>query len=38
VSSDGQLYGRDEYWTALGLDWVGTMTNFVDFGLDPPTS
>jgi len=25
----------DEHWTALGLDWIRTMTKFVDFGLDP---
>jgi len=26
---------RDEHWTGLGLDWIRTMTNFVEFGLDP---
>jgi len=26
---------RDEHWTGLGMDWIRTMTNFVDFGLDP---
>jgi len=23
---------RDEHWTGLGLDWIRTMPNFVDFG------
>jgi len=27
--------GLDEHWSGLGLDWIRTMTNFVDFGLDP---
>jgi len=26
---------RDEHWTGFGLDWIRTMTNFVDFELDP---
>ena len=26
---------RDEHWTGLGLDWIGTLTNFVEFGLYP---
>ena len=26
---------RDEYGTGLGLDWIRTMTKFVEFGLDP---
>jgi len=26
---------RDEHWTGLALDWIRTMTTFVDFGLDP---
>jgi len=25
--------GRDEHWTELGLDWIRTMTNFVELGL-----
>jgi len=25
---------RDEHWTGLGLDWIRTMMNFVEFGLD----
>jgi len=28
------VYSRDGYWTGLGLDWIWTTTNFVDFGLD----
>ena len=27
--------GRDEHWTGLGLDWIRTIANFVEFGLDP---
>ena len=30
-----QKDSRDEHRTGLGLDWTRTMTNFVDFGLDP---
>jgi len=26
---------RDEHWTRLGLDWIRTMTNFVELGLGP---
>jgi len=26
---------RDEHWTGLGLGWIQTMMNFVEFGLDP---
>jgi len=26
---------RDELWTGLGLDWIRTTANFVEFGLDP---
>jgi len=26
---------RDEHWTGLGLDWVRTIANFFEFGLDP---
>ena len=26
---------RDEPWTEFGLDWIQTMTNVFDFGLDP---
>jgi len=26
---------RDEHWTGLGLDWIRTMTNFLEFELDP---
>jgi len=29
------LLGRDEHWTGLRLDWIRTITNFVDFGFDP---
>jgi len=29
------LQTRDEHWTGLGLDWIQTLTNFVEFGLDP---
>jgi len=25
---------RDEHRTGLGLDWIGTLVNFVNFGLD----
>jgi len=25
---------REEHWTGLGLDWIRTMINFVDLGLD----
>jgi len=28
-------YTKDEHWTGLGSDWIRTMTNCVDFGLDP---
>ena len=28
-------WNRDEHWTGLGLDWIRTMTNFDEFGLDP---
>jgi len=27
--------GKDEHWTGLGLDWIRTIANFVEFGLDP---
>jgi len=23
------------HWTRLGLDWIRTIANFVEFGLDP---
>ena len=26
---------RDEHWTGLGLDWIRTIANFIEFGLDP---
>jgi len=26
---------RDEHWTGLGLDWIRTIANFVEFGLAP---
>jgi len=26
---------RDEHWTGLALDWIRTISNFVEFGLDP---
>jgi len=29
------VHGRDEHCTGLGSNWIRTMTNFVDFGLDP---
>jgi len=29
------LHTRDEHWTGLGLDCIRTITNSVDFGLDP---
>jgi len=25
--------GRDKHWTGLGLDWIGSIANFVAFGL-----
>jgi len=25
---------RDEHWTGLGSDWIRSLMNFVDFGLD----
>jgi len=31
------LYNRDETWTGLRLDWIRTVANFVEFGLDPAT-
>jgi len=27
--------GKDEHWTGLGLEWMRTIANFVDIGLDP---
>jgi len=27
--------GRDKHWTGLGLDWIRTIANFVEFRLDP---
>jgi len=32
---DSQLIRRDEHWTGLGLDWIRTIANFVEFGLEP---
>jgi len=32
---DMVLWFRDEHWTGLGLDWIRTMPNFVESGLDP---
>jgi len=29
------MRARDEHWTGIGLDWIRTVTNFVEFGLDP---
>jgi len=29
------VQSRYEHWTGLGLDWIRTMTNFADAGLDP---
>jgi len=29
------VQSRAEMSTGLGLDWIRTVTNFVDFGLDP---
>jgi len=29
------ICSRDEQWTGLGLDWIRTTTNVVDFGSDP---
>jgi len=26
---------RDEHWTRLGLDWIRTIANFVEYGLNP---
>jgi len=26
---------RHEGWTGCGLDWIRTIANFVEFGLDP---
>jgi len=26
---------RNEHWTGLGLDWIRTTANSVEFGLDP---
>jgi len=26
---------RHEHWTGLGLGWIRTIANFVEFGLDP---
>ena len=26
---------RDEHWTGLGLYWIRTLTNFIEFGVDP---
>jgi len=30
-----RISGRDEHWTGLGLDWIRTIANFVEFRLDP---
>jgi len=30
-----QLDTRHEHWTELGLDWIWTVANFVELGLDP---
>jgi len=30
-----RLQSRDEHWTGLDLDWILTITNFFDIGLDP---
>jgi len=27
--------GKDEHWTGFGLDWMRTIANFVEFGLNP---
>jgi len=27
--------GPQQRWTGLGLDWIRTIANFVEFGLDP---
>jgi len=29
------MRARDEHWTGFGLDWIRTIANFVEFGLDP---
>jgi len=29
------LPSKDYLWTGLGLDWIRTIANFVEFGLDP---
>jgi len=28
------LVGRDEHWTGLGLDWIRTITNSFEIGLE----
>jgi len=30
-----RVWGRDEHWTGLRLDWIRNITNPVGFGLDP---
>jgi len=29
---------RDEHWTGLGMNWIETIANFVEFGSDPVSS
>jgi len=29
------LHSGDERWTGLGFDWIRTIANFGEFGLDP---
>jgi len=29
-----QQRDADEHWTGLGLDWIRTIANFVELGLD----
>jgi len=29
------MHGGDEHRTGLGLDWIRTLANFVEFGSDP---
>ena len=32
-SGQNWLHSRDEHWTGLGLDWIRTFANFVEFRL-----
>jgi len=32
------MYNRDKHLTGLGLDWIRSIGNFFEFGLDPVLS